>query len=271
MNFNVNKPQMPGTNLYPCKRHREQGYVLLVLLFFVALLSIGFLAMSEKIGFQIKRDREEELIHRGSEYSRAVRKYVRQFGRYPNSIAELENTNNIRCLRKRYKDPITGKDFKILHYGDVPTIAGPLPNAGNTASRPGGATAPGLTAAAPGDYPDVVPEPGESPEALHPDSNDPVQPNPSAPSATEAAPAPQEPEAVSAPPTEAVGPAVVGVASYSTDKTIRVFNNKDHYNQWQFVYDPSADHTGLITTPNQPRLKAAALAEPPQDAPTPQQ
>src|SRR5215467_15310930 len=59
-----------GTNSHSC---RERGYVLLIILLFVALLSIGSLATFERISVEIKRDREEELIHRGVQYSRAVR------------------------------------------------------------------------------------------------------------------------------------------------------------------------------------------------------
>src|SRR6266852_3844799 len=100
-------------------RHNQRGYILLTLMLFVALLTIGLLAMVQDIESRIKRDREEELIHRGVQYSRAVRHYFKKFGRYPNRIEELENTNNYRSLRKRYKDPITGKDFKPLHMTDV--------------------------------------------------------------------------------------------------------------------------------------------------------
>jgi hypothetical protein len=46
----------------------------------------------------------------------------------------------------------------------------------------------------------------------------------------------------------------VGVASSSKAKSIRVFNKKDHYDKWQFYYDPSSDRGGLISTPNQPPL-----------------
>src|SRR5437667_10451173 len=100
-------------------KSRERGYVLLALLLFVALLSIGIFTTIQSIDFQIKRDREQELIHRGVQYSRAVRRYFKKFGRYPTRIEELENTNNLRFLRKRYKDPITGKDFKPLRMTDV--------------------------------------------------------------------------------------------------------------------------------------------------------
>jgi hypothetical protein len=50
----------------------------------------------------------------------------------------------------------------------------------------------------------------------------------------------------------------VGVASVSKDKTIREFNKKKKYNEWQFIYDPTADRGGLITTPYQPALQSFA-------------
>src|SRR6266481_2737360 len=100
-------------------QRRQRGYILLTLMLLVVVLALASLAMVEKISFQMKRDREEELIHRGVQYSRAVRRYFKKFGRYPTRIEELENSNNIRFLRKRYKDPVTGKDFKPLHMTDV--------------------------------------------------------------------------------------------------------------------------------------------------------
>lgn len=51
---------------------------------------------------------------------------------------------------------------------------------------------------------------------------------------------------------------MVGVASISKKKTIREFNKKNHYNQWQFIYDPSMDRGGLLTTPAQPPLQVTA-------------
>jgi hypothetical protein len=51
------------------------------------------------------------------------------------------------------------------------------------------------------------------------------------------------------------GGPIVGVASVSKDKTIREFNKKNHYNEWQFIYDPSTDRGGLLSTPNQPPLQ----------------
>src|ERR1700680_4343747 len=134
-------------------RRSERGYILLMLMLFVALLAIAAGALAPTIAFQVRRDREEEMIHRGVQYSRAIRRYVKKTGRYPSRLEELENTNNIRFLRKRYKDPITNKDFKLLHVGEV-QLTGAAGIAG--AAALGGGTIPGaavLGAAAQGTSP----------------------------------------------------------------------------------------------------------------------
>ena len=113
-------------------RRSEGGYVLLTLMLMVTLLIIGAAAIAPSIAFEIRRDREEEMIHRGVQYSRAIRTYYKKFGRYPAKIEDLENTQNLRFLRKRYKDPVTGQDFKLLHYGEVKmSFAAPLAGAVN--------------------------------------------------------------------------------------------------------------------------------------------
>ena len=114
-----------------------------MLMLFVALLAIAAGALAPTIAFQVRRDREEELIHRGVQYSRAIRRYVKKTGRYPARLEELENTNNIRFLRKRYKDPLTNKDFKLLHVGEV-QLTGAAGIAG--AAALGGGAIPGAAA-----------------------------------------------------------------------------------------------------------------------------
>src|SRR5207248_1929301 len=51
------------------------------------------------------------------------------------------------------------------------------------------------------------------------------------------------------------GGPIVGVASTSKKQSIREFNKKNHYNDWQFIYDPSSDRGGLLSTPAQPALQ----------------
>src|SRR5580765_1838678 len=121
-------------------RRKEQGYILLTLLLFVTILIITMAIVVPEVTFQVKRDREEEMIHRGVQYSRAIRHYVKKFGRYPARIEELENTNSLRFLRKRYKDPITGGDFKLLHVGEV-QLAGGVSGIAGAATLAAAATA----------------------------------------------------------------------------------------------------------------------------------
>src|SRR6266576_1207597 len=77
-------------------------------------------------GFKVSRFQRFQRFQTkcGVQYSRAIRAYYKKFGRYPTKIEDLENTSNLRFLRKRYKDPMNCKntkcaDFKLLHYGEV--------------------------------------------------------------------------------------------------------------------------------------------------------
>src|SRR5882724_11124579 len=94
-------------------RNSSRGYILITLMLFMTLLTMAALAVLPEIVQQIQRDREEEMVHRGTEYMRAIKKYYKKLGRYPTRIEELENTNQQRFLRKRYKDPLIkgDKDF----------------------------------------------------------------------------------------------------------------------------------------------------------------
>src|SRR5271154_6689042 len=97
----------------------EEGYILIGVLFLVVVLLIGLAIAAPKIATQIRRDKELELYHRGMQYTRAIKLYYKKFGHYPTTLDQLENTNNIRFLRKRYKDPFTGKpDWRLIHYGE---------------------------------------------------------------------------------------------------------------------------------------------------------
>lgn len=256
---------------HPGARHSERGYILLMLMLFFALLAIAAGALAPSIAFRVRRDREEEMIHRGVQYSRALRRFVKKTGRYPTRLEDLENTNNIRFLRKRYKDPITGKDFKLLHVGEVqltgaPGIAGASALGGNAAAAAGGAAAllgaagaSGMLGGAGGRAASVNPTPpagnaatdaaGDSGPNAAPDG-DPSKPNSSQPGGGSGG----------SPLSSTVfgGGPIVGVASTSKAKTIREFNHKNHYNDWQFIYDPTMDRGGLITTPAQPPLQVAA-------------
>jgi type II secretory pathway pseudopilin PulG len=261
------------------KRESQRGYILITLLLFVALLAIAAAAIVPTITFQIKRDREEEMIHRGVQYTRAVRRYFKKFGRYPTRIEDLVTTNNVHYLRKAYKDPITGKDFKLLHMSDIQMTflgGGSFPPNGMT-GNPGAAAGAGFAqAAAAGavaaagqgtaqpnlnpaqsDQPDAQASPGDdTPGGADIAGGGSADASSSTGSATPNDQNSSTGGGFGSPSAQTFGGGpIVGVASSSKAKTIRVFNKKDHYDKWQFYYDPSSDRNGgLISTPNQPPL-----------------
>jgi type II secretory pathway pseudopilin PulG len=275
---------------FPKSRTQERGYILLTLIFFVAVLAIGLTVILPSVIHEAKRDREEEMVHRGVQYSRAIRAYYKKFGRYPAKIEDLENTNSQRFLRQRYKDPITGEDFKLLRYGD-PSVK----LLGSGFAQPGGQPGPGQPGVGPpgggpagalnntqgvlllqqqlqqqqqqqaggGLNPSPQQNPGDqnpgSPPAVDANGN-PVANGNDGKSAgdsasTVKAEGSSDQQPAPGPNVQAFGGgAIVGVASTSRKETIREFNKKHRYSEWQFIFDPGTDRGGLITTPAQPQL-----------------
>jgi type II secretory pathway pseudopilin PulG len=88
----------------------EEGYILISVIFMLAVLAIWMAVAAPKIARQIQRDRELETIHRGKQYARAIKLFYKKFGVYPPSVDALMNTNGIRFLRRKYVDPTTGKE-----------------------------------------------------------------------------------------------------------------------------------------------------------------
>lgn len=92
----------------------------LIVAIFLILLALGVAA--PRVAHELRREREVETVHRGDQYVRAIQLYYRKTGQYPGSIDQLEKTNNVRFLRKKYLDPMTGKDdWRIIHVGEQKT------------------------------------------------------------------------------------------------------------------------------------------------------
>jgi hypothetical protein len=206
--------------------------------------------MVTSITFDIKRDREEEMIHRGVQYSRAIRAYYKKFGRYPASMENLENTNQMRFLRKRYKDPITGKDFKLLHFGEARmglTLGGGVIPGASTVGANGALTSGGLSSSSFGQSAQTVQKNGSDSSQTDTNNSQTVSSDGTNDSSDQSS---------SDQPAQTFGGMpIVGVASTSKDPTIREFDKKKKYSEWQFLYDPSLDRGMLIMTPYQPQLQ----------------
>ena len=115
---------MKPKGLQSDSRH-EDGFLLLGVLFMILVIMLMLAIAAPKVADSIRRDKEEETIHRGKQYARAIQMYYNKYNRYPNTIDQLMKDNNQRFLRKRYLDPMTGKDdWRIIHNGEqkVPTM-----------------------------------------------------------------------------------------------------------------------------------------------------
>ena len=142
--------------LGPHLKSGEQGYLLLGVLVMVMLVTLSLAVAAPVIATEVRREKEAELYHRGLQYSRAVRLYYKQFGRYPLTVDQLEDTNKVRYLRKRYVDPITGQEFRIIHVGEarlqVPGFYGGDPIIANNPGSPTTPIAGGVPGTTPGTY-----------------------------------------------------------------------------------------------------------------------
>jgi len=111
--FNREHPAPSGQ---PRKVARESGYAMLLVFLLAAIIALALYSELPRVAFEAQRAKEQLLIERGEQYKRAIQLFVRKVGRYPATIEELESLNNIRFLRKRYLDPMTGKEkWRLIH------------------------------------------------------------------------------------------------------------------------------------------------------------
>jgi type II secretory pathway pseudopilin PulG len=276
-------------------QNSQRGYMLIALMLAFALMTLALLAVLPDIKQQIRRDREDELRHRGTAYMRAIQHFYKKFGRYPTRIEDLESTNNIRFLRKRYKDPInrdpaTGKEreFKFLRQTDIslnngslgqtPGLNAPpgqpfggqgggglqgqggLQGNGGFGGQPGGSGGFGSQGQQPGGAGVQTAPGGDSGNPSGADENaDANSPGPSGQSSNGiSGSSPAGSSSGFNGPTLGGGP-IIGVASASKEKSVHVFYDKSHYNDWLFIYMAQGDRGGLLVGPVQPGLQGGGI------------
>jgi type II secretory pathway pseudopilin PulG len=253
----------------------ESGYILLGVIILLAIFVIAMAVTAPRIAADIQRDREVETMHRGKQYIRALQLYYRKFNAYPPSMDALVKTNEIRFLRKRYLDPITGKDdWKPIMYcqNKAPIAMGffgqPLgpttgcgPLAGTGPSGGNGLQGSGIFSNQPGQTsggfgnPSNPSQPGPGGVAGT-DPNAP-QTNPTSPTGTD----PNSGQSGSTFGSDNNnqtfgGGGIMGFSPPSDKKSILVYKKKSKYNEWEFTYSTLMDqqtmqggNTGTIGQP----------------------
>jgi len=107
------------------QRRKESGFALLMVFLLAACVAIMLYVEVPRVAFEAERQKELLLTDRGNQFKRAIQVFQTDrtgnpTGRYPASIDELENFNNRRYLRRKYVDPMTGKDeWRLIHTSGV--------------------------------------------------------------------------------------------------------------------------------------------------------
>jgi hypothetical protein len=95
----------------PPRRARESGFAYLLALVMVILVIISTTVALENLATQGRRQREEETIWRGNQYTRAIRLFFHKTGHYPQTLDDLEKgLPSLHFLRHAYKNPSNPAD-----------------------------------------------------------------------------------------------------------------------------------------------------------------
>ena len=170
----------------------DRGYIMVALLVAMAVAAVWMGAALPAWRQQAMREKEIELIFRGEQYARAIALYQIKNNSYP---LELDQLVTQRFLRKRWLDPVTGKDFQTVGL-TAPGTSGP----GSFQTGQGGV--PGRSGV-PGGVPGGA-APGRGPTGM---------PSVSQPGLTGG---------------------ITGVRSTSQATSIRIYNGQQQHNLWQF-------------------------------------
>jgi type II secretory pathway pseudopilin PulG len=293
-------------NSIPMRRNpkpSEEGFLLLAVMFLLALLVLSLAVAAPAVARSIQRDREVETMQRGKQYTRAIQLYYRRFHAYPPNLDALVKTNEIRFLRKRYIDPMTGKDdWKPILFGQnkAPTamgffgqplstggsIAGIGPTGGNGLNGGSGANGPngigglfnsiggGASGSSPGSGGSFFSSPSFTDSSANTSAAAANPSNGTSGAATTGATGSSSTDA-SGNSTSSTGgtgtgsngqtgqtgqtfggAGIIGFSPASAKPSILIYKKKDHYNEWEFTYDPIMEmktigggNTGTIGQP----------------------
>lgn len=97
----------------------EQGFLLIALVVAMFLIALFLTITAPTVARSLERDKEVESEHRAQQYVRAIHNYYLKFNAYPTSVEQLLNQNNQHFLRQQYKDPLTGGDYRLIHFGEA--------------------------------------------------------------------------------------------------------------------------------------------------------
>jgi type II secretory pathway pseudopilin PulG len=261
-------------------RPSEEGYILVAVIFMLAILILSLSVAIPRVRESIQREREEETMQRGKQYIRAIQLYYKKFNAYPPNVDALIKTNDIRFLRKKYIDPTTGKDeWKPILFGQNKTPqamgffgqplatasrAGIGPAGGNTGIGGASGANPAASGGAFNSTPTGSTDSGATGAPGSPTGGTNANGSPvagtgtpgTAPGGTTTGSAFGSSSNPTGTGQTFGGGGIIGFSPQSPKKSIYVYKKKNHYNEWEFLYSPLMDqqtavggNTGMIGQP----------------------
>src|SRR5213082_2617503 len=112
------------------RKHTQQGYALLLVIFMTTMLLILATMVAPNIKKEGQREKEKEMIWRGKQYTRGVKLYYRKMGHFPTSFDDLTKPKigSLRFMRQAYKDPMNKEDgsWRLIYVGAAGQLIGSL-------------------------------------------------------------------------------------------------------------------------------------------------
>ncbi|HWY85413.1 MAG TPA: hypothetical protein VNX28_01745 [Gemmataceae bacterium] len=234
-------------------RGKQGGYALLLVVFLTALLVVSTASIGLKIVTEGKREKEQEMIWRGKQYTRGIKMYYRKLGRFPNSLDDLTKPKigNIRFMRQAYKDPMNKEDgsWRLIYVGPAGNLIGSLnqslssvqmPGAGGTgqpATGPvGGQTSTGILGSNP-----TAGSTGTPPGGIGAGSAGTPPGTPAGAPGT-ATGTGTDTQAVPTGDTPTImGGSIIGIGSKINQPSVIIFEKAQNYRLFEFIWDPSKD------------------------------
>lgn len=232
-------------------RRRQAGYALLFVVFMVATIIIAAAAAAPSVLTEGRREKEAEMVWRGEQYERAIGMYYQKFGKYPTKVEDLTHqTNGVRFLRQAYTDPMNKDDgsWRFIYVGPNGQLIGSLHQ---TNLLQNALTSTGLGALAGGAGLQPLTMPGASMDANQPpgaatganqqpgagQSLGMGQPGQQTNNAASANPLESQPQPLEG---AVIGGNIIGVGSKIKKPSLRVYLGGDTYQQWEFIWNPTA-------------------------------
>jgi hypothetical protein len=257
-------------------RRRQGGYALLLVVFLTSLVVVGTMSIGLRILTEGRREKEQEMIWRGKQYTRGIKLYYRKLGRFPNSMDDLvkPKIGNLRFMRQAYKDPMNKEDgaWRLIYVGPAGQLIGSLNPAVSNVQMPGGAAGAAQPGQAPGNASSTFG--GIGGQSGTSGSFSPTGTAPGAPTNGQGAPGSAlgtsaagtvtgaqgsdagatgtDSQAVPNGDTPTImGGSIIGVGSKINQRSVIIFEKAHNYRLFEFIWDPSKD-MGIISSPAAP-------------------